>query len=54
MTQASTEKNTVLKIISEMIDRVMEKDSIYQKLDRNDSDMSRVEGINLENWLEIE
>ena len=36
MTQASVEKNTVLQRISEIIDRVMEKDSIYQKLDRDE------------------
>ena len=37
MTQASTEKNTVLKRISEMIDQVMENDSLYQEeLDRDE------------------
>ncbi|MDJ0519866.1 MAG: hypothetical protein QNJ74_27605 [Trichodesmium sp. MO_231.B1] len=36
MTQASTEKNTVLKRISEMIDQAMENDSLYQELDRNE------------------
>ena len=36
MTQTSVEKNTAIKIISEMIDRVMEKESIYQKLDRDE------------------
>lgn len=35
MTQASTEKNTVLKRISDMIDQVMESKSIYQELDRD-------------------
>ncbi len=37
MTQASTEKNTVLKRISEMIDQVMENDSLDQEeLDRDE------------------
>ncbi|NEQ35789.1 MAG: hypothetical protein F6K40_05615 [Okeania sp. SIO3I5] len=36
MTQASTEKNTVLKRIAAIIDRVMESESIYQELDRNE------------------
>ncbi|MEB3339459.1 hypothetical protein [Okeania sp.] len=36
MTQVSTEKNTVLKRISEMIDRAMENDSLYQELDRDE------------------
>ncbi|NET26578.1 hypothetical protein [Okeania sp. SIO1I7] len=36
MTQASTEKNTVLKRISAIIDRVMERESIYQELDRDE------------------
>ncbi|GGA44199.1 hypothetical protein [Okeania sp. KiyG1] len=36
MTQASTEKNTVLKRISETIDQAMENDSIYQELDRDE------------------
>ncbi|NER05736.1 MAG: hypothetical protein F6K17_25660 [Okeania sp. SIO3C4] len=36
MTQASTEKNTVLKRISEMIDQTMENDSLYQELDRDE------------------
>ncbi|NEN89447.1 MAG: hypothetical protein F6K48_11285 [Okeania sp. SIO3H1] len=36
MTQASTEKNTVLKRISAIIDQVMESKSIYQELDKNE------------------
>ncbi len=36
MTQTSTEKNTVLKRISEMIDQAMENDSFYQELDRDE------------------
>jgi len=37
MTQVSTEKNAVLKRISEMIDQVMENDSLYQEgLDRDE------------------
>ena len=37
MTQASAEKNIVLKRISEMIDPVMENDSLYQEeLDRDE------------------
>ncbi len=37
MTQASTEKNTVLKRISEMIEQVMENDSLDQEeLDRDE------------------
>ena len=35
MTQASTEKNTAIKRISETIDLVMETKSIYQELDKN-------------------
>ncbi|GGA44191.1 hypothetical protein [Okeania sp. KiyG1] len=35
MTQASVEKNTALKRISEAIDQVMESKSIYQELDKN-------------------
>ncbi|NES06864.1 MAG: hypothetical protein F6K22_31060 [Okeania sp. SIO2F4] len=35
MTQASVEKNTAIKIISAIIDRVMESESIYQELDKN-------------------
>ncbi|NER05734.1 MAG: hypothetical protein F6K17_25650 [Okeania sp. SIO3C4] len=36
MIQASVEKNTAIKRISEMIDKIMEKEKIYQKLDRNE------------------
>ncbi|NEQ35794.1 MAG: hypothetical protein F6K40_05640 [Okeania sp. SIO3I5] len=35
MTQASVEKNTAIKRISAIIDRVMESESIYQELDKN-------------------
>ena len=35
MTQASVEKNTAIKRISAIIDRVMENDSLYQELDKN-------------------
>ena len=36
MTQASVEKNIVLKRISEMIDHAMNNDSLYQELDRDE------------------
>lgn len=36
MTQASVEKNTAIKRISEMIDQTMENNSIYQKLNRDE------------------
>ncbi|MEB3339463.1 hypothetical protein [Okeania sp.] len=35
MTQASVEKNTAIKRISVIIDQVMENDSLYQELDKN-------------------
>ncbi len=35
MTQASIEKNTAIKRISETIDQVMESKIIYQELDQN-------------------
>ncbi|MDJ0519868.1 MAG: hypothetical protein F6K22_33620 [Okeania sp. SIO2F4] len=35
MTQTSVEKNTAIKRISETIDQVMERENIYQELDKN-------------------
>ncbi|NEP80831.1 MAG: hypothetical protein F6K39_23275 [Okeania sp. SIO3B3] len=35
MTQASVEKNTAIKRISAIIDLVMERENIYQELDKN-------------------